>query len=545
MSQALPNPNDDAEALDAVLDEDVELSGLKEAGLYYPKDLSEQNISPSILQRLPKDMAAKYRLIPVSEDENGKLLLVTDTADSLKHVGEIGQQLGFPVEILISADLNVQMALNKYYDISNYQQVDASQYLATEDASPLKHKVLDLLHFCIEKNASDLHLLPYTAGIYVQLRINGFIVDYTNDWTFQSNESNLVINILKQLDTSNNADVTNAQMPNSGHFTFYHGDVRVECRLETVPVGNALLGRQKVNVRFQPQTKSRKTLETIYSGKDLKDIRQTLYRGGAGLYLNSGPVGTGKTTALYAEIGYLWNLAEKTGHRLVVYCIENPIEYQDERYTQVEVRLAENEKLSLTSQVALKSALRSDPDIILYGEIRDSEDAGVAMRACQTGLKMFSTIHAGDCIRTINRLLDLDVSRMSLLAEMKIIICQRLIGLLCPKCSRPHHLTEDEKSVLTKREIAELSKANLRERGSEADRKACTCQDGLIGRIAVPEYVIFDDELRDALLHMNNFRSVPNLLRQHGFVSMWDKGLGLVQAGQAELADVIQKIGRD
>ena len=187
----------------------------------------------------------------------------------------------------------------------------------------------------------------------------------------------------------------------------------------------------------------------------------------------------------------------------------------------------------------------AERSIITYGEIRDSADAQVATHACQTGLRMFSTVHAGDCIRTVNRLLDLDVSRMSLLEELKLIVCQRLIGLLCPKCSRPHKLTEQERQVLTPEEIEEVETFGMRERGSVAARKACTCQDGLVGRIAIPEYVIFDNDLRNALLHMDSFDAIPKLLKEHGFKSMWEKGLDLVENGQAELSDVIQKIGRD
>lgn len=531
-------------------DKDLILEGIKDSGLYYDEQLIDLKLSQELLARVSKEMAAMYRIIPIDFLDDNKLLLVTDTAGSIKNINRISELLNTQVKLLITDSENIQLALNQFYDLANYRiKFNKSNSANAEiDITPLKRKVNDLLNFCIDKNASDLHLLPYSAGIFVTLRINGFIEDYSNDWNFLESDANLVVNILKQMDKSNNADITNNKMPNSGHFTYFRHDMRVECRMETVPVGNALNGRQKVNIRFQSQGKTKKSLDNIYCSSDLKVIKQTLYKGGSGLFINSGPVGTGKTTSLYAEIDYLWKLAEDRGHKLVVYCIENPIEYQDERFTQVEVRLAENDALSLTSQVALKSALRSDPDIILYGEIRDSSDADVAMRASQTGLKMFATIHAGDCIRTINRLLDLNVSRMSLLAELRLIICQRLIGRLCPKCSRQHTLTNDEMAILNEDELKILSsgRVNLLERGSVADRRNCSnCQDGLIGRIAVPEYVVFNNDLRNALLHMDNFDEVPAILKKYGFKSMWEKGFGMVCSGQAELEDVIQKIGRD
>lgn len=106
-------------------------------------------------------------------------------------------------------------------------------------------------------------------------------------------------------------------------------------------------------------------------------------------------------------------------------------------------------------------------------------------------------------------------------------------------------MTEEEKNVLTDKEIAILSNGQLKERGSLQARRACNCQDGLQGRIAIPEFIVFDDKLRNALLHMDNFDVVPTILKEHGFMSMWEKGLHMACCGQAELQDVIQKIGRD
>ena len=171
------------------------------------------------------------------------------------------------------------------------------------------------------------------------------------------------------------------------------------------------------------------------------------------------------------------------------------------------------------------------------------------MKASQTGLKMFSTIHAGDCVRTINRLMDLNVSTMSLLAELRIIICQRLIGTLCPECSQEHHLTEEEREILSDEELKYLERpdVHLRERGSAQRRAACqnpNCKDGITGRVAVVEYVVFDNEIRDALLSHNDFHTIQDVLRKHNFQSMWDKGFRLACHGKMELSEIIQKIGK-
>lgn len=526
--------------------EDELLTQMKSTGLYYDKDLSEQNLPPELLAKVPKDLVSQYHLIPVEITDRNQLKLVTDLSDTLKHQGMIAKRVRRTVRIMIAEENNVKQALSKYYDLANYRQIIRKSQTTDENASSLKLKVMNLLDVCIEQKASDLHLIPYSNGIFVKIRINGFVKDISSEWNFLASDAVQVINILKQMDKSSNAAQDKGRVPNSGHFMMVHNDTVVECRLQTNPIGDSTNERQSANVRFLPQMKSIKTLETIYSGIDLKTIKRVLYQGGAGMYLLSGPVGTGKSTSIQAMQEYIRHLYASFGHDLIIFEIQNPIEYVDERNIQVEEHQADDTRLMLDGKLALKSALRSDPDIITYGEIRDSEDAQVATRACQTGLRMFSSVHAGDCIRTINRLMDLDVSRMSLLAEMKIIVCQRLIGLLCPHCSRKHILTPEEKEVLTPEEIKLLTgpNANLRERGDAADRKACRCQDGLLGRVAIPEYVIFDDDIRSEFLKMDDFSTVPRILQKHGFHSMWEKGLHLVARGQAELSDVIQKIGR-
>ena len=281
-----------------------------------------------------------------------------------------------------------------------------------------------------------------------------------------------------------------------------------------------------------------------YMPQDLRMIKNTLFKSATGLFINSGPTGAGKTTSLYAQINYV---LESAGELLHVMCIENPIEIKDERFTQVQVREAEQENLQMLAKDILKVGLRSDPDIFLYGEIRDKGDAVVAIEASTTGHRVFTTVHASNCIKTITRLLDLEVSKMSLLSELRMIISQRLVGLLCPYCSKPHTLTEEEIKILSEEEINFLKNVNLRERGSAEEVTKCSeCHGtGLIGRTAVAEYVIFDMELRDALLNQRSFQEVATLLKSHGFKSMWEKGLYAVQNGWIELKELIQAVGKE
>lgn len=529
----------------ALLEDDL-IVAMKKAGLYYDKDLTEENIPQAVLNLVPKDVCLTYHLMPIAVD-NDVIILVTDSSEAIRRKGDISRRLKYPVHLRVSEPENVKAGLAKFYDIQSYRISTrrSADNTASDDEDALRRKVKDVLNWCIDHKASDVHFIPYSNGIFVKVRQNGFVVDFSDQWAFYAEDAKKVVNILKSMDESNSASVQLSRMPNSGHFVIVRGDILVECRLQTNPIGDSSSSREHADIRFLPQSKNVRDLDSIYQGDDLQTIKHILYKGGAGMYLLSGPVGTGKSTSIQAMQEYVRALYRGFGHDLIIFEIQNPIEYVDERNVQVEERFAEDAALSLDAKVALRSALRSDPDIIVYGEIRDSDDAQVATKACQTGLRMFSTIHAGDCIRTINRLMDLDVSRMSLLAELRIIVCQRLIGLLCPTCSQPHTLTAEEKETLTEEEIKALEAGNLRERGSVADIASCRCQNGLMGRVAIPEFIVFNDDLRNALMHMDSFDKVPQVLKSHGFVSMWEKGLELVAGGQAELSDVIQKIGRN
>ena len=440
----------------------------------------------------------------------------------------------------------VRSALKKYYGYDGTRQGDifAGVQERNLDSSPLAMEVERSIRDAMELGASDIHYLPYSGGIYVHFRINGHLMDYTSRYDFQATDSLQVTNIIKGKDTSGNADASKVNLPNRGSYMDRYGDTPVDVRMATVPIGTEG-SNQKVNLRLLPQKQGGVKLDSIgYMPQDLRMIKNTLFKSATGLFINSGPTGAGKTTSLYAQINYV---LESAGELLHVMCIENPIEIKDERFTQVQVREAEQENLQMLAKDILKVGLRSDPDIFLYGEIRDKGDAVVAIEASTTGHRVFTTVHASNCIKTITRLLDLEVSKMSLLSELRMIISQRLVGLLCPYCSRPHTLTEEELKVLSEEEINKLENANLKARGSREEVEKCPhCRGtGLIGRTAVAEYVIFDMELRDALLNQRSFQEVATLLQQHGFMSMWDKGLYMVQRGWIELKELIQAVGKE
>ena len=516
------------------------------AGLYYKEDLCKQKIPENIIKKIPKKLAAKYHMIPVCIDRN-QLVLVSDTEQVFKNVSQLKIEVGMDIKFLLTSTDNIKMALLEYYQISNYREKNTLNHAESiEDSTPLRRKINEMIQDAAEKKASDIHILPYAAGVYIHFRVNGHLIDLSDIYNFLPSEAGNIINIIKGMDESGNADMTKSNIPNSGSFTINRGDIPIYVRIATVPIGTEV-GLQKVNLRLLPQNNRRIKIDEIgYPPHDLSMIQKTLYQSASGLFINSGPTGSGKTTSLYAQMYYI---GDSLNEPLNIMCIENPIEIQEGSFVQVQVHESEVEDVSLTAKKILKVGLRSDPDIFLYGEIRDSEDALVAIEASTTGHRVFSTVHAADCIRTITRLLDLNVSKTSLLSELKMIISQRLVGVLCPECSQPHILTAKEKAILTDEELRKLTAPGitLKEHGSVSAQKQCKkhCSFGLQGRTVVDEFVVFDTALRDTLLKQQSFSEVKDVLSKRGFKSMWEKGLDMVASGQVELSEIIHIVGKD
>jgi len=525
--------------------EDHIINQLDRQGLYFRDDLCDMKIAKEILEKIPKDLAAKYHLIPVCMDGE-KIVLVTDSENAIINTKEIQEQLNAQTKILLGESDNVKMALSQYYQVQGYyKSADVDRSDSGLDDGPLKRRIKEMMQDAAHGRASDIHLLPFSNGIYVYFRINGHLVDVTDEYAFKAEESINLVNIIKGMDTSRTADVGMVTMPGSGSWLVYHGDTPIFIRLATVPTGNKE-GIQKVNLRLLPQNHKIVKLDQIgYPENDLREIRKVLYKFATGLFLNSGPTGAGKTTSLYAQ---MYDVLDFANEPLNIMTIDDPIEIHEERFTQVQVRHAEQEKLTLSAAKILKVGLRSDPDMFLYNEIRDASDALVAIEASTTGHRVFSTVHASNCIKTITRLLDLDVSKTSLLSELRMIISQRLIGILCPYCSEEHKLTEMEKSILTDNELKILTApaVKLMERGSLEKRKTCKhCQHGFEGRMAVDEYVVFSNDLRDALLGQTSFKNIETVLKSHNFKSMWEKGIEMVASGRVEFKEIVHVIGKD
>lgn len=519
-------------------------------GKYIDASLVKLNIPANIVALVDKNIAQKYKILPFNYDEEHQTLYIVCNEDALLEQDEIedifSTKLNATIKLVLTDNYNLKEALKYYYKVDlNTQSMAHEVQENIEDNAPILNKVKNIIADATEFGASDIHFLPYKFNnrysIKILYRINGKNVNHSADYDFTENEIPRISMAIKRLDTSASSDMLRKNMPNKGSFlTKDKLGNDVDVRISTMPM---VSGMEKVVLRLQQFLSKQKTLYDIgYLSKDIDIIKNQLKICPTGLFIITGPTGSGKTTTLHAQIG---EVVKNADYEKIVVTIEDPVEIYNPNYCQVQIHETEDNATNFSSQKALQVILRQDPEIILYNEIRNKTDAETVIQAGATGHQVFTTLHANDCITAISRLLDLGVSKVSLLNQVNLISSQRLIGILCPHCQREYKLSESDKILLSEEEYNRLSTIDLKQIGTVEQRNNCPhCNHtGYINRIAIVEYVLFNDDLKDILYYTSSMKEIKEALKKNKFISMWEKGLDYVVAGKTSLIELYNQIG--
>ena len=324
-------------------------------------------------------------------------------------------------------------------------------------------------------NASDIHFDPREDGMMVRFRIDGDCQDYT--FVPKAYEKNLTT----RLKLLANMNITESRLPQDGAIKGNFGGIDLDMRVSSLPLNEG----EKIVIRILDYSKSLEGVDTLgFHPKNLDKVRRMMSIPN-GIILTTGATGSGKSTTTYSILQEL-NKPETN-----IITVEDPIEMNIEGINQVQV----NSEIGMTFAAALRSILRQDPNIILIGEIRDSETAQIAVRASITGHLVLSTIHTNNALATVERLLDMDVERYLLATALTGIISQRLAKRLCPTCRYQRETTKYEKKIFKKFMRMDVDKV------WDANPQGCEhCRNGYHGRLAFHEVLEIDDDVRDALI---------------------------------------------
>ena len=336
-------------------------------------------------------------------------------------------------------------------------------------------EIADLIIIAASKlNSSDIHFDPRDNGMMVRFRIDGDCQDYT--FVPKAYERNLTT----RLKLLANMNITESRLPQDGAIKGIFGDQYLDMRVSSLPLNQG----EKIVIRILDYTRSLEGIDSLgFHPKNLEKVKRMMEIPN-GIILTTGATGSGKSTTTYSILQGL-NKPETN-----IITVEDPIEMNIEGINQVQV----NSEIGMTFAAALRSILRQDPNVILIGEIRDSETAQIAVRASITGHLVLSTIHTNNALATVERLLDMDVERYLLSTALSGIISQRLAKMICPHCRFQRETTKYEKKVFKKYMNMQIDKV------WDANPNGCShCIKVYNGRIAVHEVLEIDDEIRNAL----------------------------------------------
>ncbi len=386
---------------------------------------------------------------------------------------------------------------------------------------PVIKVVDDIIVQAAKMNASDIHFDPREDDLLIRMRIDGDLRDYTRIPKVYER------NLITRVKLLSNMNITENRLPQDGAIKGVIGGLSLDMRVSTLPTNEG----EKCVIRILDYSRSLAGIESLGFSKPNFEKLKKMIAVPNGIILITGATGSGKSTTVYSILQQL-NKVETN-----IITVEDPIEMNLEGLNQVQV----NSEIGLDFATVLRSILRQDPNIILIGEIRDSETAKIAVRASITGHLVLSTIHTNNSLSTIERLLDMNVERYLLSTALTGIISQRLAKMLCPHCREKVPTDAYQKKVFKLAlgmDINEVYKAH------EEGCKECT--HGYRGRIAIQEVLVINDEIRDAL---NDEKLERDYLRKMVYTSdvitLLQDGLGKVLEGVTSFDEIYRIIDID
>ncbi len=387
-------------------------------------NLANTLIDQNILALLPEDIAERFMAVPLAEVQNRLAVAMLD-GNNVQAVDYLANRIQRPLKVFMASEAGVRHVLDQYKtDLSSVDQAaQASQDEAKAEAasdvktivqdSPISQALSKILEYAVKSRASDIHIEPLENALKIRCRVDGVLREVMQ--LPKSIEPALV----SRVKILSNLKIDEHRVPQDGQFAVKVANKEVDLRIAISPV---VWGEQIV-IRLLDKSGNSFDLEDMgYAGRSLRAIRHGVKRPN-GMVLTSGPTGSGKSTSLYALI------KEIKDDTVNIVTLEDPVEYKMQGVNQIQV----NSEVGLTFANGLRSILRQDPDVVMVGEIRDAETAGLAVQAALTGHLVFSTLHTNSAAGVLPRLLDMDIEPFLIASTVNTIIGQRLVRRVSDK----------------------------------------------------------------------------------------------------------------
>jgi MSHA biogenesis protein MshE len=497
-------------------------------------DLKHYKYKPDTVRLLPETVARRYRAIALDDAGDSVLVGMADPTDIFAY-DEIARVLKRPLREAVVRESDLLRTIDTVYrrteEISSLAEelseelsetdFDLAQLAESSDVSeaPVVKLLQSLFEDAVQVGASDIHIEPDEAVLRIRQRIDGMLHEQI------MKEKRIAGALVSRLKLMSGLDISEKRLPQDGRFNIRVKGRTVDVRVSTMPIQHG----ESVVMRLLDQAGGMLELDHLGMPTDvLARFRRSIHRP-HGMVLVTGPTGSGKTTTLYGALSEL-NLPE-----VKIITVEDPVEYDLPRVNQVQVK----PKIGLDFATVLRTALRQDPDIVLVGEIRDSETAEIALRASITGHLVLSTLHTNDAVSTAIRLVDMGAEGFMVATALQAIIAQRLVRRICISCVTEHHLEAREKAWVEGVLGESMDGVQFR-RGTGCPHCNNT---GYRGRVGVYEFLEMNPELTDTLRRSDTSAFARLATQSAGFRSLARSALDHARAGVTTLEEVLRVTG--
>jgi type IV pilus assembly protein PilB len=489
-------------------------------------DLTEYQIDPSASALIPESLARRYKALPVGFD-NDKIVVAMSDPSNVLALDDIRTLTGREVAPVVATATDIVAAISRLQRLDrSVESITASSELIEEEVpdisrarelveeAPIVKLVNLLVTQAVEQRASDIHVEPQERDLRIRYRIDGVLHEIMRP------PKSIQSGVISRLKIMADMDIAERRIPQDGRVGLVVSGKAIDLRVASLPT----VYGEKIVLRILDKSNVLLRLEDLgFAAVNFKRF-ESAYTKPYGMILVTGPTGSGKSTTLYATLNIL-NQADRN-----IITVEDPVEYRLSGVNQVQT----NNKAGLTFASALRSILRSDPDIVLIGEIRDRETAQIAIEAALTGHLVLSTLHTNDAPSAVSRLIEMGIEPFLVSSAIDAVLAQRLARRLCPKCKELYvptreALAENRFPLAPHEDVPTLYRAG----GCSYCSKT-----GYRGRLALHEVMLMSEEIERLAVERRSSDDINRVALEQGMVQLRSDGLAKVRAGVTSIEEI-------
>ena len=491
--------------------------------------INEIGVNVAAANLITPEMALRNNVLPLYQEDKTLYVAMKNPNDIIT-IDNLHLMTGLEICPLVVADMELAAAIENFANmnssVENYDDDDQTEAVEeteelTLDDKPAVQLVNQIINNAIKSGASDVHIEALEKNLRVRFRIDGVLQEV------MQNPIKIFPSVVSRVKVLGGMDIAEKRVPQDGRATVRYEDKTLDVRIATMPT----VYGEKIVMRLLERNKGTVSIKDInFSKRQFPRFDKAIHMP-YGFVLVTGPTGSGKSTTLYATLAEISTLEKN------VITLEDPVERRMAGINQVQM----NNRAGMTFAAALRSVLRSDPDIVMVGEIRDGETAKIAVEAALTGHMVLSTLHTNDAAGAVTRLEEMGVEPFLTASSLVGVLAQRLVRKLCPKCKEEYTLTREEMlKILPDFPVDEYPQETYK----IYKPKGClTCNNtGYKGREAVFEFLTVTEEMKKLILDRANGAQIKKLAIEQGMFTLKNEGIYKVMEGKTSIEELLRVI---